>query len=298
VEEIKAYIESGILELYVIGDLAPQEQSEVEMMAMKHPEIKAELAQIQSALEGYADAYAVSPAEHLRDRILNNLIPTTNIKSNTMDSNNTVSTAEKEEPKIINADRPKGMGSSPSPSQPSSFYKYAFAACLALLLMSVASSFVLYNRLKTSNQQLAALQDSNKLYINQVAYINSQLSESQTAVNALRNPDVKLIKLKGTKMAPTASMMMAFNPKTQEVLVDMSSFDMPSSGKGQYQLWGMVNGKPINLGLFVVKRGSTDTGMKKMAPIGEEVEAFAVTLEPMGGSQIPTMAEMMVMSPI
>ena len=47
VEDIKAYIESGILELYVLGDISTEEKLQVETMAAKHPAIKAELDEIE-----------------------------------------------------------------------------------------------------------------------------------------------------------------------------------------------------------------------------------------------------------
>ena len=73
-EDIKAYIESGILELYVLGDVSQAEKLEVEAMAAKHPAIKAELEEIEKSLELYAKDNAVEPAEGQRDKILNSLL--------------------------------------------------------------------------------------------------------------------------------------------------------------------------------------------------------------------------------
>ena len=73
-EDIKAYIESGILELYVLGDVSPDEKLQVEEMASKHPAVKAELDEIERSMELYAAENAIEPAEHLRDRILNSLV--------------------------------------------------------------------------------------------------------------------------------------------------------------------------------------------------------------------------------
>ena len=82
-EEIKAYIESGVLELYVLGDMSAEENAEVEAMASKHPDVKAELEDIERSIQMYADAHAIEPADELRDRVLNSLItnlaPTTAI---------------------------------------------------------------------------------------------------------------------------------------------------------------------------------------------------------------------------
>jgi anti-sigma factor RsiW len=56
--DLNEYISSGILELYAAGALDEAEAREVEAMAAQHPEVKVELDAIQSALTGYAGAYA------------------------------------------------------------------------------------------------------------------------------------------------------------------------------------------------------------------------------------------------
>ena len=48
--ENKEYIESGILELYVYGLLTESENDEVNAMANKNPEIKAEIISIEKAI--------------------------------------------------------------------------------------------------------------------------------------------------------------------------------------------------------------------------------------------------------
>ncbi|WP_295655053.1 hypothetical protein [uncultured Mucilaginibacter sp.] len=72
-EDIRAYIETGILELYVLGDISPEEKLQVEGMAEKYPEIKAEIAEIEKALEAYALQNAVEPSNQLREQVLNSL---------------------------------------------------------------------------------------------------------------------------------------------------------------------------------------------------------------------------------
>jgi anti-sigma-K factor RskA len=57
------------------------------------------------------------------------------------------------------------------------------------------------------------------------------------------------------------------------------------------QLWALVNGKQVDLSIFVENPDSTY--MKEMKSKASAV-AFAVTLEPRGGSTSPTMDQMMV----
>ncbi|RDC62188.1 cupin domain-containing protein [Adhaeribacter pallidiroseus] len=58
---ITEYTESGILELYILGELTPAEAEEVEQMATQHPAIRQELEVIQENLAQYALAHAVAP---------------------------------------------------------------------------------------------------------------------------------------------------------------------------------------------------------------------------------------------
>ncbi len=271
-EEIKKNIESGILELYVMGDLTPAEKEQVEEMASKHPEIKSEIASIEVGLENYAKTYAVAPSISLRNKVLNEISQD--------QSSETV-----QEAKVASISQ---SGSNP-------FYKYAFAASLALLLMSVAALFILNNRLQETNQQLAILQISNQQFSNRVNYMTEQLDKSKESLAILHNPEVKMIKLAGTKNSPKASMMVAFNPAKKEVMIDMTMMQMPENDdQHQYQLWALVDGKPVDLGVFDM---TNDAGMKKMKAISY-AQAFAVTLEPRGGSENPTMDQMMVMGSI
>ncbi len=59
-EDLKAYIESGVLELYVLGDLTEAERLEVELMLSKHPELKNEVFEIEKALEKYSETQPYS----------------------------------------------------------------------------------------------------------------------------------------------------------------------------------------------------------------------------------------------
>ena len=72
----------------------------------------------------------------------------------------------------------------------------------------------------------------------------------------------------------------------------MATAKMPSNDKEhQYQLWALVAGKPVDLGVF--DSDTTSRDMKEMKSI-TLADAFAVTLEKRGGSPTPTMDEMMV----
>jgi anti-sigma-K factor RskA len=262
-------MESGILELYVLGDITPDEKIQVEKMASMHPAVKAELEEIERSMELFAEENAIEPAEELRGRVLGSLL--TNLGDDRI--------FEKHEQKnnVIAMPAPKA----------NSFYKYAFAACLALLLASTIALVSMYNKLQQSNDQIAALQLDRQHFANTVNFKEEQL-------RVFRDSSFKFLKLKGTPHAPAATLTIAWSPAKHKVMVDMSSAKMPENDKDhQYQLWAIVAGKPVDLGVFDENPDSTD--MKEMKTIAAvSAQAFAVTLEPRGGSVNPTMDQMMV----
>jgi anti-sigma-K factor RskA len=101
-----------------------------------------------------------------------------------------------------------------------------------------------------------------------------------------------MLKLQGTAKAPSAVLMVAWSPAKRKVMIDMSSTSMPVNDKDhQYQLWAIVGGKPVDLGVF--DADSTSKHMMEMKAVAS-ADAFAVTLERRGGSPTPTMDQMMV----
>ncbi|XHR95070.1 anti-sigma factor domain-containing protein [Mucilaginibacter sp. UC70_90] len=271
-EDLKAYIETGILELYVLGDVTPAEKLQVEELASKHPAIKAELDEIERSMELYAGENAIEPSEHLRSRILGSLL------TNFGDDNDfpTQTHTERENVVVTQPDKEKEIN----------FYKYAFAACLVLLLASAVVLYNLYNRLNDTNTRLNAMQLQNQ-------HFSTTVSAKDNELNLLRDTSYKLIRLKGTEKSPESVMTVAFSPSKQKVVIDMEGLKLPANDQAhQYQLWALVGGKPVDLGVFDATADSS--GFKNMKAIAS-ADAFAVTLEPRGGSASPTLSQMVVM---
>lgn len=62
----KDFIDSGILELYVLNETSAEETSEVEKMIAGYPEIQTEINEIHKALENYAKANAIKPNDTIK----------------------------------------------------------------------------------------------------------------------------------------------------------------------------------------------------------------------------------------
>ncbi|OYW78343.1 MAG: hypothetical protein B7Z27_07670 [Sphingobacteriia bacterium 32-37-4] len=75
--------------------------------------------------------------------------------------------------------------------------------------------------------------------------------------------------------------------KSKDVYILPNKLPLPANGK-QYQLWAIVEGKPVNAGVI-----SDCAGLCKMKNI-PSASMFAITLEKLGGSETPTLSEMYV----
>jgi anti-sigma-K factor RskA len=253
-----------------LGDISPEERLQVEAMAAKHPAIKAELDEIERSMELYAEENAVEPADHLRDRILNSLV------TNYGDDGTFGKEPEETGAKVVAMAQPKTYN----------FYKYAFAACLALLLASVAALVSTYNKLQDSNTQIASLQSSNSKF---AKIVNLKVGELQVYQDA----SFKFLKLQGTAKSPESQITLAWSPVRKRVWIDLHSLKVPVNDDAhQYQLWAIVGKTPVSLGVFDKK--PTDTSDMKEMQATASADAFAVTLEPHGGSISPTMSQMVV----
>ncbi len=272
--EEKDIISSGILELYVLGITSEEEKVQVEQWISLYPEVQDELSNIQKAMEDYAMANAIEPSADLKQRIMNNL----NFSSDPLIADTSSKTLTPVVNKNYNDQKVHTI---------SSYFKWAAAACFVLLLGSLALNYTYFNRYKSANKDLqltrSELQNQKELA--------AAMSKDIDVVTA---KDARPVVLYGTPHAPDALAKIFWMKNTGEVYVDPTNLPQPTAGK-QYQLWAIVNGKPVNGGMIPLQPGNIK--IQKMKSFGK-AEAFAITLETVGGSPAPNMDEMYVMAKI
>ncbi|WP_354357458.1 anti-sigma factor [Pedobacter sp. UYP30] len=281
-ENIKIYIETGALEQYVLGDLSPEEMLQVETMAALHEEVRKELDAIEQSLEKFAIQNAVQPPVDLEKKLFQKL----GLKQDfTVEADEIKTHAE---PIIV-------------PLKPNNAnirtLRFALVACVALLVISVAALFVAYNKLNDAHQQIASLNLNNQKFaatVSQLEFKNGGLSQ---AVAMSSSKEWATVRLAGVKNTPSANMDVYWNKQNKEVLINYTAMSLPTTDQAhQYQLWALVNGKPVSLGVFGGKNLPLEATLK-MEGI-DTAQAFAVTIEPMGGSSSPTMEKMVVMGSV
>ncbi|MDN3586951.1 anti-sigma factor [Pedobacter aquatilis] len=282
-ENIKAYIESGVLELYVLGDLSPEETQQVEEMATRYPEVRAEIASIEEAMEQYAISNAVEPPKDIEQKLFDKL--GINLLEEEEEGASNQETYIRE-PRIIQLDASDGKVRT---------LRYALVACVALLVLSVAALFITYNKLSDANSQIASLNlDKEKFagVVSKLEYDNKGLSN---VAEMAESKEWATIRMQGQAISPKSKMNVYWNKKDKSVLINYLAMDLPKAdAEHEYQLWALVNGKPVSLGLFGKSDSTSNDAIIKMQTI-QEAQAFAVTLEPMGGSVNPTMEKLTVM---
>ncbi|MCW3086347.1 MAG: hypothetical protein JWP12_3713 [Bacteroidetes bacterium] len=238
-------------------------------MQRKYPEISREIEAIEASLMNYAEENTKLPSEHLKNKIQQQLFTSQPAAS------------VKPEAKVVQM--------SVSENKAAAVLRFAVAASFALLIASAAFNFVLYHKLHSANQELAELHSEKEVMAGQYKIQQTALSEKSDELAMIIKPGNKMVMLKGIDVAPQASAMIVWNTINKSVYIDAATLPMPPEGK-QYQLWALVNGKPVDAGVFTMQDGKFV--MQKMKDMPDNAQAYAVTLEKMGGSAVPTMDAM------
>ena len=302
-ENIQEYIESGILEQYALGELSPAEQAVVEAHAASHPEIREELQQVQAALGFYAEAHAITPPAGMRERVLANVLAQIAPPASTLRADvDAVAQANPATSPPVPVAQPlvaapqavvRPMSSAPV-AEPARRSIWAMAASVALIL-SLGVNALFYSRWREASDEVVALQSDKARFATTTTVVQKQRDDLRQENQVLRSDEFRTVALAGTKTAPAARAKVLYNPTTRKVYVDVRSLPALPAGK-QYQLWALDNGKPVDAGVLLAAT-ATGEGIQQMKDISS-AQAFAMTVEPVGGSVNPTLTTMTVVGNI
>jgi len=258
-----------------MGDTDAAESREVEQNAARYPDVKAELEAIQSSLELYATAHSAAPPTGLKNQIWSK-IQSENTSTKTV-ANDPVPT-RRADTKVIDISR----------------YRTLLAAASVALLVSLGVNYYLYNRWNDTSARLASMQSEQTELAKQFEAKRASFEQSQQELALLSKPTMKPVMLKGTPTHSDALAMVYMDMASHDVYLMVNNMPATPSDK-QYQLWAIVDGKPVDAGVFSMS-GDT-SGLHKMGRF-ENAQAFAVTMERLGGSPTPTMETMVVIGNI
>lgn len=271
--DLNNFIQSGTLELYVLGMANANEIALTEACLQAYPsEINAEIYEINEALAFEALQYEATPPPALKNSIEEAIFGEAIINAPAQAITKPINNQTNNTPLFIS-------------KKSNNIYKYGAVAGIALLLGSLVTNYMLYSKINATNNDVAALQNKyNDL-------TNKDLENTQ-ALKVVTNDNAKAVSLKGQKIAPSATAKIYWLANTGEVYIDPSNLPAVSNSE-QYQLWAIVDGKPIDAGMIM--KDSKTGKMQKMKNF-EKAQAFAITLEAVGGSKTPTLEKMYVMA--
>ncbi|MDP2454674.1 MULTISPECIES: anti-sigma factor [unclassified Kaistella] len=257
--DIKTYISSGVIEAYAMGNLSSEESSILECVMKNNAEVQVAVFEAQQTFEKLATEQAIEPASYLQDAIRSKL---------------EFGNAESSDGKIIPLNQ-----KTTTKTTTNNFPLWMKAASVAVLFglgylgYEVGSKSAQIEKFAQNNTEL-----SNKV---------SSLEEMNTMLMNSRR-----IQLKGVEKHPDM-LAEVYWDSSNKVYLDIKNLPAAPTGR-QYQLWAIVDGKPVDMGMYSEKKNGTIQPMKSV----EKPQAFAITLEKEGGNATPTMEEMYVMGTI
>lgn len=116
--------------------------------------------------------------------------------------------------------------------------------------------------------------------------VRTTLAEEQRVAAVLSAPGTQVVRLGATPDGdPGLVAQAAYDPVTQAAVVTFEHFTAPAGR--DYQLWAIRDGKPASLGVIHVD--AAGRARLRLERVGEaaQLAAFAVSLEPAGGSPDP-----------
>ena len=285
----KEYIESGVLDLYVSGLLSVEEMRDVELKACQNTDVKLELEMLQSALERFVMKHSMIPNPRVKDKILKDIYSNTAThKSSAIFSSSKKTLYEEPDLKTDNSRAP-AVHKMPLKKN----YSLVAAASITLLAVMTGLSFYFYDQYRQSKEQIADLEEQQLNVGQLVSQMQTDKKQNKEKLKVLTDANMVRVTMKGTKKSPESMAMVYWNKDTKAVYLDIKVLP-PVPDAMQYQLWSIDPTKgPVNAGMISTTNGE----IIKMIDAPGAV-AFAVTLEPQGGSKTPTLKEMVVMGTV
>ena len=247
---VKEYINSGVVESYVLGLATEAERTEFEQMCAAYPEVARARDAFERSLEQQLLQDSMTPPAAVKAKVFSETHPPL---AETLLAEMTEET----------------------PVRRLNIWKWVAAASLLLL---AGAGYWAY----TTNEKYNDLLAKQASMQQQLEQSTAQLQTLQQDAEILKHP-MRTVALKGTDMAPQAQTTVYWDTTgaKKDVYLLVNNLPQPPSDK-QYQLWALLDGKPIDLGYFDV-----DVQQKRLLVKMKNVQnaqALAITLEQRGRS--------------
>ena len=233
------FLNSNLLNKYLIGETSFEESKEVEHFISQYPEAASAYEKLQDNLEVIAKAGAVDAPNHILSNILESL-----------DSSN--------DTKVIQLVQKRKTP------------WYSIAASAAAVLFAV-SSFMLYQKNQELNSENNIVDAEIIDLRSDIDKTNSKLDELSRELMKLNNPDARKYVINGNERAKNLKTVAYINSVEKTSMIDVIT--LPQLPKEQhYQIWAELQDRMVNLGIL-------DEADRKLKQIPYMEDALALSIK-------------------
>ncbi|WP_417213238.1 anti-sigma factor domain-containing protein [Bizionia sp.] len=244
-DKITTFLNSDLLEKYLIGQTTSVETETVESYISKYPEVEQAYNTMQNQLELVAQSQAIEAPKAILNSILNTL---------------------DEKTPVIPLNKPR--------TRKKWFQLSIAASVIAIMFASTTYIFFQQNQLlKIENQKIA-----DEIYdrLDDLDQKNMRLDEIMRQMKQLNNPETEKYIINGNNRAKNLKTVAYINPKEKTSMIDVVS--LPQLPEEQcYQIWAELEDKMVNLGIL----NEGDRQLKSI-PYTEDALALSITIEQRG----------------
>jgi anti-sigma-K factor RskA len=258
------------LELFLLGELTEREREEVLALAKTHPEIQWELDELEQAMFSFDEKMGVAPTLKVKEKIFASL------EESFKKEERTIANPDPEEVKVVKF---------------SPWKNFAVAASLVAVLASAAAIYFA-GKFYDVEEKFTALLADQQVMADNLNQVKLEFEETDSRLDRLVSGDFKRIPMIGQTlpMQKDAKVDVFWDQSAQEVFVAVNTLNLLSA-EFDYQLWAIGKDGPVGIGLVNPGEKFTLQQMQAVAEAG----AFAITIEPKGGSKAPNLEKLVVL---
>ena len=250
-EKITTFLNSGLLEKYLLGETSSEETEYVETYIARHPEAENAYTTLQFNLEVVSKTNAVEAPKNILNHVLEELDDTPVIKLNTY-----------KKYKI--------------------WHQFSIAASVVALIFA-GQSFYLHDK----NQKLS---EENQVVVDEIFDLRSDIEINNKKLDGimyqfkqLNNPETYKYIIQGNNRAKKLKTVAYINPKEKTSMIDVVSLPQLPDEKC-YRIWAELQGKMVSLGIL----SETDRQLRAI-PYTEDALGLNITIEPKGGNTVASL---------
>ncbi len=252
-EEVRKFMESKLLEDYLLGFTSMEQTKQVENFIAKYPEVKAKYMEMQEEIEQYAERLATPAPPNSKDAIMQAI---THMEQSSVQSAKSVK----------------------------SYKNWAIAAS-AIALLSCSLAFLQWNNANGIAVQNEALSKQYQSLKEDCEQRNIQYASQDKLQEILKHPATQKVLLEGSGLAANLQTVAFWNNEAKVAHLNIA--ELPKLPDGHcLQIWADVHGEMVNLGVL------PEESIVIELPYKLDAESLNITVEPLGGSEHPTVSRL------